>query len=318
MTTETLTRRDVTGYRSGTAARLTGIPVETLRVWERRYKVVGPKVSARGQRLYSSDDIQRLTLIKQLVDAGYAIGSIAHLPTASLQDMRSVPESTAQTFNVGLTGTFLASLPVISALQNTRLKVIAHTMLPAEAAAAFKDAHIDAVIVEMSTLTEETHALVSRIQASCDARHAIVLYRFAPGKIIRQLRHYGFKVARASSDPSDIAALCQSLLNMPAVAAPPAPPQGLTEQPPERRFTEAELAGFLSAANNPYCECPRHLVELILSLNSFEHYSAECINRSPSDAALHRDLQRTAGHARAILENSLDRLADIEGWRGAA
>jgi hypothetical protein len=72
-------------YRSGTAARLAGIPVETLRVWERRYGVVGPGLSPRGHRLYSADDVSRLTLIKQLVDLGSPIGSIAMLPLASLR-----------------------------------------------------------------------------------------------------------------------------------------------------------------------------------------------------------------------------------------
>jgi len=41
-------------YRSGTAARLAGIPVDTLRMWERRYQVVGPQLSARGHRRYAA------------------------------------------------------------------------------------------------------------------------------------------------------------------------------------------------------------------------------------------------------------------------
>ena len=75
-------------YRSGVAARLAGIPVETLRVWERRYRVVGPRVSPRGQRLYSSEEIGRLKLIKQLVDMGHPIGAIATLSTDALDAMR--------------------------------------------------------------------------------------------------------------------------------------------------------------------------------------------------------------------------------------
>ena len=56
-------------YRSGAAARLSGVPVETLRVWERRYGVTDPSRSDRGQRQYSFEDVRRLGLIKQLVDA---------------------------------------------------------------------------------------------------------------------------------------------------------------------------------------------------------------------------------------------------------
>ena len=74
-------------YRSGAVARLTGIPVETLRVWERRYKVVGPRQSATGQRQYAPEEVTRLSVIKRLVDAGYAIGSIAALDLEQLQSM---------------------------------------------------------------------------------------------------------------------------------------------------------------------------------------------------------------------------------------
>ena len=38
-------------YRSGVAARLSGLHPETLRVWERRYAIVGPQRSDGGQRL---------------------------------------------------------------------------------------------------------------------------------------------------------------------------------------------------------------------------------------------------------------------------
>ncbi|RIY41310.1 MerR family transcriptional regulator [Neopusillimonas maritima] len=304
------------GYRSGTAARLTGVPVETLRVWERRYKVVGPRVSPRGQRLYSNEDIQRLTLIKQLVDGGYPIGSIAHLPTASLQSMRSAPEKPTKTYHVGIAGAFVASPNVIEALKHSALRVTCHTMIPAEAATLFKDAHIEAVIVELPTLTDDTPNVVSRIQQACDASQAIVLYRFAPGKVVRRLRQNGIKVARATSDPHEVAALCQTLLHSNSQPSPVISSNlNSNDVPPAPRFNAETLSQFLAASNNPYCECPRHLIELILSLNSFEQYSAECVNRSPQDAALHRDLQRTAGQARSLLENALDRLADVEGWR---
>src|SRR5688572_18636453 len=89
MPTEQAGVADEVVYRSGAVARLTGIPVQTLRVWERRYKIVGPRQSATGQRQYSSEDVARLTVIKQLVDSGHAIGSIASLDLERLQSMRA-------------------------------------------------------------------------------------------------------------------------------------------------------------------------------------------------------------------------------------
>ncbi len=57
----------------------------TLRVWERRYGLTQSTLSPGGQRLYSADDVRRLALLKQLVDLGHAIGSLAPLDLPQLQ-----------------------------------------------------------------------------------------------------------------------------------------------------------------------------------------------------------------------------------------
>ena len=66
-------------HRSGAVARMLRMPVATLRVWERRYGVTQPVLSAGGQRLYSADDVRRLVLLKRLTDLGHAIGTVARL-----------------------------------------------------------------------------------------------------------------------------------------------------------------------------------------------------------------------------------------------
>ncbi len=74
-------------YRIGAVAQETGIPVETLRIWERRYRVVTPERSPRGGRLYTDSHLARLRRIKQLVDRGHAIGQIAPLDEAQIQSL---------------------------------------------------------------------------------------------------------------------------------------------------------------------------------------------------------------------------------------
>ena len=71
-------------YRIGAVSRLTGIPPDTLRVWERRYSLVTPLRSEGGGRLYSQEDVTRLGVIKRLVDSGHAIGTIAELTLEQL------------------------------------------------------------------------------------------------------------------------------------------------------------------------------------------------------------------------------------------
>ena len=72
-------------YKIGAVSKITGIGTETLRAWERRYEAVVPKRSDSGDRVYTSDDLSKLFLLKNLVDAGNSIGTIARLNTAELK-----------------------------------------------------------------------------------------------------------------------------------------------------------------------------------------------------------------------------------------
>ena len=60
-------------------SKLTGIPVQTIRVWETRHTAVQPARDAGNVRLYRRSDIERLSLIKAAVDAGHAISTVAPL-----------------------------------------------------------------------------------------------------------------------------------------------------------------------------------------------------------------------------------------------
>ena len=69
------------------AAQRSGIAPDTLRAWERRHEVVQPGRSGTARRLYSDADIERLRLLRTLVDAGHGIGRIASLPEAELRSL---------------------------------------------------------------------------------------------------------------------------------------------------------------------------------------------------------------------------------------
>lgn len=50
-------------YSIGAVAKMLGVPVQTLRAWEDRYKVIVPARSAGGRRLYSRADVEKLHFI---------------------------------------------------------------------------------------------------------------------------------------------------------------------------------------------------------------------------------------------------------------
>ena len=51
-------------------ARDTGLSKETLRIWERRYDFPRPERAPNGERLYGAEQVEKLRLMKRLMDAG--------------------------------------------------------------------------------------------------------------------------------------------------------------------------------------------------------------------------------------------------------
>lgn len=73
-------------YPIRVASKLTGLPLDTLRAWERRYSAVAPARTERG-RLYDEADIRRLLLLRSAVESGRAIGQVASLSIAELEEL---------------------------------------------------------------------------------------------------------------------------------------------------------------------------------------------------------------------------------------
>ena len=59
------------------AADVTGVPVATLRAWERRYGVVNPVRSDGGYRLYDEKSLGTIRAIRDLVAAGWSASQAA-------------------------------------------------------------------------------------------------------------------------------------------------------------------------------------------------------------------------------------------------
>jgi DNA-binding transcriptional MerR regulator/methylmalonyl-CoA mutase cobalamin-binding subunit len=68
-------------------SRATGVSPHALRIWERRYGTMASRRSAAGYRLYTGEDLERIRIIKELLDAGHAVGDVAGL---SLKDLVAV------------------------------------------------------------------------------------------------------------------------------------------------------------------------------------------------------------------------------------
>ena len=299
-------------YRSGVAARLAGLSVETLRVWERRYQLSDTERSAHGQRLYSAAQVRRLSLLKQLVDQGHPIGALAEMPLERLQELTAAvasgPGTATGPIRVAVVGEVLARRLAAGGRDGFALDVRCSCARLDQAASLLHGAQAEVLLVELSELDENALPLIAAARAAAGAAAVVVLYRFCASATIRQLRAQDCLVARVPAELGELVLLCRAALAGQRLALQ----EPRTGAAPPRRFDDDMLAAISAAGNRVACECPRHLADILLMVGSFERYSAQCASRNADDAQLHQELQFAAGRARAILEAAMERLARAE------
>lgn len=80
--------------RIGELSRRTGLSVDVIRAWERRYDLLRPDRTDGGYRLYAQDDISRLRLMQHYLSKG--------LPTAQAAGLVHRVQTAASDLNPGL------------------------------------------------------------------------------------------------------------------------------------------------------------------------------------------------------------------------
>jgi len=336
-------------FRSSAVARLAGMPVSTLRIWEQRYQAVGPSTSSTGHRLYSTADVERVMLLRQLTAHGHAIGSLATLDTEQLLKLPlsqpasespgvlAVPprQSPLRVVVVGQALALRLQRPVVFRDFAHLPQVVAvFNSLGDAAKASPTTAPVDLLLWQAAGLQEGMLPELKAAQAAWKPAMLAVAYRFAGASARGALAGAGAVLTREPADDEALGAWLYSLdaalggeedrpKRGPALggattgATDPWLPDALAfggRAAPARRFNDATLTEFAGLSSGIACECPSHVAELLIQIASFEAYSADCKNRSPADAELHAYLHRVAGAARVLFEAALERVAVTEGW----
>jgi MerR family transcriptional regulator, light-induced transcriptional regulator len=66
--------------------RLSGVKAHTLRVWERRYRIIKPMRTETNRRRYTGDDLRRLINISILLRNGFKISKVAALTAKEAEE----------------------------------------------------------------------------------------------------------------------------------------------------------------------------------------------------------------------------------------
>ena len=310
-------------FAIGAVARLTGIPMDTLRIWERRYRAVVPQRSSQNRRFYSRDDVTRLLLIKQLIELGEPVSSVVHLTEEQLRERL---DAQAELQHAGTPASnpihrqerkasvlvFGEALPYQMDHWSSELEPLnligGHNLISVFEQAVLKH-HPEILLMEFPALQADAVSHVQALMNKANCQRIIVIFAFAPRPLLERLRKLGVMTLRAPVTPALLLEACQRPFH-----------QGLPEKDfgthitgiTHRRFSGKQLAMIGGITSRLVCECPQHLADLVSRVSAFEQYSLDCELRSPKDAATHERLHRMTAHARATLENALAYLLESE------
>lgn len=279
-------------YRIGTVANLTGVAVERLRAWERRYGFAPAHRDGRT-RFYSGEQLQRLRRIKQLIDQGHPISSLAGLSDEQLRARMQGADAAAKLPpRVGLIGLDVVRLAQRQQ-EGAKLEVAASWLSLEEFTAAAEAAPaLDALVLGVPVLTMQP---IEYIKKNFPRTGLVVVYQYAAEKYLRRVADLG-------------AAVFEWPVRWPEIERACSAGRHAADGAVKRRFADAELAAIAAAGNDPN-GCPEHLVELISKLNAFADYMHSCLtadDATAQTAALHRRAQEEASQARARLEAALE------------
>ncbi len=302
-------------FRIGAVSKLTQIPVDTLRAWERRYSVVAPGRADSSARLYSEDDVERLKLIKRLVDRDHAIGSIASLRQTELEALLALHQNTspaAPTHDrevASVTSFGKDTLSIDAAQMATNgITVLGQYTDWVAFESAVTEHQPDALVIEVGALMQDQVRDILRLGWRSVVVRTIVIYGFASSALVGQLIGEGLIVLRSPvSHDQLMRELGRASMSAHEVIAE------TPMRPAPRMFEDKALSELARLATAVQCECPHHLVDIIHTLTQFEFYSAECEHRSEKDAKLHAKLRVTAAHARGLFERALLEVVEHEG-----
>ncbi|MFM7658204.1 MAG: MerR family transcriptional regulator [Burkholderiaceae bacterium] len=289
----------------GAISRETGIHVSTIRMWEARYGALTPVRTEGGARRYSSTDLERLRLIKLLLDRGHKPSALASLSLDQLHaellgpDKRGSAVPTARRIASMGSATWRSILftdPAMKAWTPTahfdELTDVEHRL-----------ESFDVGIVLTPALQMNLAKYLAAALSVYKTKTLIVIYEFSSSSVIRFLSALGIECIKYPAAPMDLARSLSAIVEA---------RQADHQAPAQPRFGIEQLQTIAATDTNLLCECPKHLASLIISLHSFIQYSNQCVNDSPKDALIHEKLRDIAGLGIVQLESGLDLVLEAD------
>ncbi len=284
-------------YRIGTVASLTGISVERLRAWERRYDLA-PAHKAGKTRFYSKPQLHRLQLIKHLTDTGHAISSLAPLSVEQLQSRLEEQQNTPTLYatsapSVGLVGSNLQILEQQAQRGEHKSRVEVTCRWANMEAFAEEQSGVEAPAVLFLQLPVLNLQAIDLAEKYFPDTKLVAIYQFAAAPQISQFEARRVAALKWPLTWAEIEHLAIS-------------EQGLSARDgwAPKKFSDEELIAIAATSEDP-SRCPEYLIESITQLNALSTYAAQS-GDSVEQPQPYRTAARYISQARAQLESTLE------------
>jgi len=310
-------------FKIGAVSRITNIPVDTLRIWERRYNVVVPIRSKNSDRLYQTKDINRLTLLKLLVDHGQSIGTVARLTNDELTERLAIynnnltrkNNSLNSNVNIAVIGEVLSLQLEYSNINTENFSIIGLYHNHEDFIKNNIQQTIDILIIEYPAIHEDDIEKIELLFKNSGAKKLLLIYGFTNSAAKKLLNNKSFNYVQAPVSINNLQREISELASITNLKKDTLKNLKLETKALSRTYNNKQLITLSSASSTIKCECPQHLSTMIIKLVQFEQYSKDCVSRYDKDAELHTMLGNMAGHARSILEQSLTKVVEAENLK---
>lgn len=299
-------------YSIGTVARLTGIKPDTLRVWERRYGLGASQKSPGGRREYTQSDLEHLQIVAALLEQGTRIGDIANRDRRTLEIMSqvtpgngssSLPENKPRFLFIG--ESIAKWIDIHQGCISQVSAFIARQPIDAPLDLDLDDiGHIDAVVVECSSLDSRTREMLGAIRERTRAQKIIACCAETSELWDRELQREDITLLGLPLDPVSLGGEINTCVINKVRRTGDGNAGELVEAKP-RYFDEKQLKAAEGMSSNLHCACPNHISRLIEALNEFEDYSSKCSVESWHEAAVHSCIYAYTNQARWLMEKAL-------------
>ncbi len=295
----------------GAVSRATGINASTLRIWEQRYGMPKPHRTIGGARRYAPTEVKRLKLIKALVDIGHKPSNLSAFSIVELAEHLNflspeiVPKPATVTQLRILTVGDSVGLKVL--LQDGPLsgfEIIQHVNNPLEIDHWL--GKFDILLFNSSALQLDQSQQIIHWAKGLNTLGTMVLYTYSNSSSIQALEAAGISCVKSPAKPAEIRQVLDLFIHK-------AQSTKNTLRRTEKKFSPEELETLSTLSYSLYCECPRHLAGLLMSLNGFVSYSEQCLDASPKDTIVHQFLRNMAADAIASIESGLELILRAEG-----